>query len=118
MKLGQAWLLVKEKSRVKVHDGFIRAFVTYESVEDPKPSSRERREGRVRAVIVSFSREDIRLLFAGQDVDPSNPAPISPEWLAENARKEAHHPSLGFTTDPRTQRTSQRVEERKDLFVT
>jgi len=52
------------------------------------PPARER-EGRVRAVIVSFSREDIRLLFAGQDVDPSNPAPISPKWLAENARKEA-----------------------------
>jgi len=75
--------------KVKVHDGFIRAFVTYESVEDPKPSSHERREGRVRAVIVSFSKEDIRLLFAGQDVDPSNPAPISPEWLAENAKRES-----------------------------
>jgi len=72
--------------RVKIPEGTIHAFVSRSSVSnDPMPDSEEKRVGRVRAVLISFSRKDVRLLFAGQDVDPSNPAPVSTEWLRQNA---------------------------------
>ncbi len=81
--------------KVNVPDGIIRAFVSLASVgEDSKPDSNEKRDGRVRAVIVALSNDDIRLFFAGQDVDPSNPAAVPPQWLKKNARIEGsnHEP--------------------------
>ncbi len=81
--------------KVNVPEGIIRAFVSLASVgEDPKPNSNEKRDGRVRAVIIALSNDDIRLFFAGQDVDPANPAPVPSQWLKQNARIEAsnHRP--------------------------
>ncbi len=72
--------------RIRIPDGVISAFVSLSSVgSDVKPDSTEKREGTVRAVVVAFSRDDVRLLFAGQDVHPSNPVPVSVDWLKKHA---------------------------------
>jgi len=72
--------------RVKIPEGTIHAFVSYSSVtNDPMPDSEEKRAGRVRTVLIAFSRRDMRHLFAGQDVDPSNPAPGTIGWLRQSA---------------------------------
>ena len=71
-------------------EGVIRAFVSLTSVaNDPDPESLEKRDGWVKAVIVALSKDDVRLLFAGQDVDPTNPAPVSTNWLHKNAKPES-----------------------------
>lgn len=43
---------------------------------------------RVRAVVMIFDTNDIRLLFPGQDMHPSNPAFVPLDWLKENAQLE------------------------------
>lgn len=73
-------------------EGLIRAFVSLSSVETKSKADldlEKKVEGWVRAVIVAFDRDDLRLLFTGQDVYPANPAPVSREWLKENAQSEA-----------------------------
>lgn len=76
--------------KIRIPDGIIRAFVSLTSVSsDPKPDSTEKRAGWVKAVVIALAKDDVRLLFAGQDVDPSNPAPVSTDWLEKNAKTEA-----------------------------
>ena len=78
--------------------GPIRAYVSTTSVAtktDVDIDLAKKVEGWVRAVIVAFDKDDIRLLFTGQDVYPSNPAPISRQWLRANAQSEA-----GFNHGP------------------
>ncbi len=75
--------------KIKNPAGIIRAFVSLASVaSDPKPESTGKRPGWVKAVVIAFDKNDVRLLFTGQDVDPANPAPVSSEWLHKTAKTE------------------------------
>lgn len=77
---------VESEIRIRVPDGPILAFVDRSSIlKDPAPDSRKVREGIVKAVVILFSEDDVRLLFAGQDVQPSNPARVPPAWLEKHA---------------------------------
>ena len=78
---------VENEIRIRVPDRAILAFVNRSSIlRDPAPDSSKVREGLVKAVIIFFSEDDVRLLFAGQDVEPSNPARVPPAWLESNAK--------------------------------
>lgn len=84
--------MASNERQIKIEnpEGVIRAFVSFRSLaRDPEPESQNKREGWVKAIVIALSKDDVRLLFAGQDVDPSNPAPISAEWLHKNAKPES-----------------------------
>jgi hypothetical protein len=70
--------------RINAEPERITGFVNRSSIiEDPTADSDP---ARVKAVIVVFSKADMRLLFAGQDIYPSNPAPISVTWLGKHGQ--------------------------------
>ena len=81
---------IEREITIRNPEGAIRAYVTLTSVaSDFKLDSEKKFDGWVKAVIVAFDKDDLRLLFTGQDVDPANPAPVSREWLRDNAKTEA-----------------------------
>ena len=73
--------------RIEAEPERITGFVNSSSIDDSSQNDHEpARKASVKAVIVEFSEADVRLLFSGQDVHPSNPAPVSVDWLGRNAR--------------------------------
>ena len=61
-------------------DEVISGFVNHSSIVGGTESG----SGRVKAVIVVFSKNDVRLLFSGQDIYPSNPAQVPIDWLGKH----------------------------------
>lgn len=45
---------------------------------------------RVRAVVVIFEKNDVRLLFPSQDMHPSNPALVPIDWLRKHAQVDGN----------------------------
>ena len=70
----------EKEIKIRTPGGTITGLVNQSSVIEDKK--------RVRAVLMNFAKNDIRLLFPGQDMQPSNPAFISIDWLKQNAQLE------------------------------
>lgn len=73
--------------RIEAEPERITGFVNISSIVDSSQNNHEPvRKGNVKAIIVAFSKADVRLLFSGQDLHPSNPAPVSVDWLGRCAQ--------------------------------